>query len=119
MSSKHLSQQSLIKYEKGGIFPQIDTLEELCQIYKTDIDYIVYGSENLNIVINKSDVLITIWYLIATKQIEYKDETLFVKNEHLKKHIFYLNTFIQENGVSSMQDMYSLIMGIKNMKNDV
>jgi len=88
MNSKHLSQQSLIKYEKGQICPQIDTLEELCQIYKTDINYIMYGSENLNIAINKSDMLITIWYLMVSNQIELIGDTLAIKNESLKNRFF-------------------------------
>ncbi len=119
MNSKHLSQQSLIKYEKGQICPQIDTLEELCQIYKTDVNYIMYGSENLNIAINKSDMLITIWYLMVSNQIELIGDTLAIKNESLKKQIFCLNVFVEEKGISSMKDLYSLIAGIKNMKQDV
>lgn len=119
MNSKHLSQQSLIKYEKGEIYPQIDTLEELCQIYKTDINYIMYGSENLNIAINKSDILITIWFLMVSNQIELIGDTLVIKNERLKKQLFCLNVFVEENGISSMQDIYRLIAGIKNMKDDV
>lgn len=119
MNSKHLSQQSLIKYEKGEIYPQIDTLEELCQIYKTDINYIMYGSEHLNIAISKSDILITIWYLLTSNQIELIGDTLVIKNERLKKQIFCLNVFVEENGISSMQDIYRLIAGIKNMKDDV
>ena len=66
--SHNLSQQSLIKYEKGEIFPRIDVLENLCNIYKCSINYVMYGSENTNIILDKNDYLITIWYLLATKK---------------------------------------------------
>ncbi len=113
--SRNLSQQSLIKYEKGEVFPRIDVLEDLCQIYKCSINYIMYGSENTNIILNENDYLITIWYLLMTNKLKFDGTNLNIMDDYLKKNIKYLNIYNQNVEISSLEDVYNLINGIKNM----
>jgi len=117
ISSHNLSQQSLIKYEKGEIFPRIDVLEDLCNIYKCSINYVIYGSENTNIILDKNDYLITIWYLLATKKLKFDGRNLLIMNELLRKNTKYLNIYNENVKISSLEDVYNLINGIKNMHN--
>lgn len=114
-SSRNLSQQSLIKYEKGEVFPRIDVLEDLCHIYKCSINYIMYGSENTNIILNKNDYLITIWYLLTTNKLQFDGVNLNIMDDSLKKNIKYLNIYNQNVEISSLEDVYNLVNGIKNM----
>ncbi len=113
--SRNLSQQSLIKYEKGEVFPRIDVLEDLCNIYKCSINYIMYGSENTNIILNKNDYLITIWYLLTTNKLQFDGANLNITDDYLKKNIKYLNIYNQRVKISSLEDVYNLVNGIKNM----
>ncbi len=113
--SRNLSQQSLIKYEKGEVFPRIDVLEDLCNIYKCSINYIMYGSENTNIILNKNDYLITIWYLLTTNKLQFDGANLNITDDYLKKNIKYLNIYNQNVKISSLEDVCNLVNGIKNM----
>ena len=49
ISKLDMSQQSIIKYEKGEVFPRINVLEKMCKIYGTTIEYILYGKSFLEI----------------------------------------------------------------------
>ena len=117
ISSHNLSQQSLIKYEKGEVFPRIDVLEDLCNIYKCSINYVMYGSENTNIILNKNDYLITIWYLLVTNKLRFDGKNLLITNDLLRKNVKYLNIYNENVKISSLEDVYNLINGIKNMHN--
>ena len=117
ISSHNLSQQSLIKYEKGEIFPRIDVLENLCNIYKCSINYVMYGSENTNIILDKNDYLITIWYLLTTNKLKFDGKNLLIMNDLLRKNIKCLNIYNENVKISSLEDVYNLINGIKNMQN--
>ncbi len=117
ISSHNLSQQSLIKYEKGEIFPRIDVLENLCNIYKCSINYVMYGSENTNIILDKNDYLITIWYLLTTNKLKFDGKNLLIMNDLLRKNIKCLNIYNENVKISSLEDVYNLINGIKNMHN--
>ena len=117
ISSHNLSQQSLIKYEKGEIFPRIDVLENLCNIYKCSINYVMYGSENTNIILDKNDYLITIWYLLTTNKLKFDGKNLLIINDLLRKNIKCLNIYNENVKISSLEDVYNLINGIKNMHN--
>ncbi len=112
-----LSQKSLIKYEKGDVAPRIDILENLCSIYKCDINYILYGSENTNIIIDKNDYMITIWYLLLIKKIDFDGDHLIINDKQLKKNINYLNIYHKNVDICSLKDIYRLLDGIKKMRN--
>lgn len=113
---RHLSQQSLIKYEKGEVFPRIDILEDLCSIYKCSINYVLYGSDDANVLVSKNDYLITLWYLLATRKLEFDGNCLKIADESLKENITYLNIYLKKIGVSSFDDLLSLMNGIEKMK---
>lgn len=115
-SNYNLSQQSLIKYEKGEVIPKVDVLENLCFIYKCDINYILYGSENTNIVISKNDYLITLWYLLVSNKLFFNGNALEILDNSLKADVNYLKIFIKRNGISSIEDIYTLLNGIRKMK---
>ena len=113
---RHLSQQSLIKYEKGEVFPRIDILEDLCSIYGCSISYVLYGSDDANVLVSKNDYLITLWYLLATNKLEFDGNCLKIADESLKENITYLNIYLKKIGVSSFDDLLSLMNGIGKMK---
>ncbi len=115
LNNHNLSQQSLIKYGKGEVFPRIDVLEDLCNIYKCSFNYVLYGSENTNIILNQNDYLITIWYLLVTKNLKFDGKNLLITNDLLRKNIKCLNIYNQNVKISSLEDVYNLINGIKNM----
>lgn len=112
----NLSQQSLIKYEQGKVIPKVDILEDLCNIYKCDINYILYGSDNTNIIIDKNDLLITIRYLLSTNMLCFNGNYLEIKDNNLKSNIIFLNIYNKNVKISSLEDIYVLIDGIKKME---
>ena len=114
--SRHLSQQSLIKYEKGEVFPRIDILEDLCSIYRCSINYVLYGSDDANVLVSKNDYLITLWYLLATNKLEFDGNSLKITDETLRKNITYLNIYLRKVEVSSFNDLLSLMYGIGKMR---
>ena len=117
-SERKLTQQSLITYENGDVIPRADVLADLCRIYKCSVDYIIYGSENVGIVVDEGDALVSIWYLLATKQIALDENNLQILDKRLQRNAFYLDTFVKQSGLSSVKDLYGLIDGIKRMKED-
>ncbi len=116
-NNRNLSQQSLIKYEKGEIFPRIDILDDLCAMYKCNINYILYGSKDGNILVSKNDYLITLWFLLAMNKVEFDGINLKIIDKQLMRNVQYLNIYLKNVGVSSFDDLYSLIDGIKRMQN--
>jgi uncharacterized protein YfcZ (UPF0381/DUF406 family) len=94
-------------------------LANLCKIYKCSVDYIIYCSENVGIVVDEEDTLVSIWCLLATKQIALDENNLQILDERLRRNAFYLDTFVKQSGVSSVKDLYGLIDGIKRMKEDM
>lgn len=117
-SDRGLTQQSLIAYESGKIFPRIDVLDDLCKIYECDINYILYGLEKGNLILSEGDCLITIWYLLVTNKMIFEKEYFYIVDENLKKYSNYFDLFIKNHDIASVKDLYTLIRGAKNVNAD-
>ena len=98
------------------MLPRIDILEDLCSIYGCSINYVLYGSDDANVLVSKNDYLITLWYLLATNKLEFDGSNLKVMDESLKENITYLNIYLRKIGVSSFDDLLSLMNGIGKMR---
>lgn len=113
-----ITQQSLIKYEKGEVFPKINVLEELCNMYNVQINYILYGNDNdLNLNIDNKDLYTTLFFLIYSKKMNYNPQRgcLDIEDEILRKQIYKLSVFAKNKIISNFNDLNSLISGIKIM----
>ncbi len=117
-SNRHLSQQSLIKYEKGDVFPRIDILEDLCSMYKCSMNYVLYGSDEANVLVSKNDYLTTLWFLMATNKLEFDGTDLKITDKSLRRNVEYLDIYLKNVGVSSFEDLHSLMSGIKKMQDE-
>lgn len=113
-----ITQQSLIKYEKGEVFPKINVLEELCNMYNVQINYILYGNNNdFNLNIENKDLYTALFFLIYSQKINFNTQNgcLEIKDEILRKQIYKLSVFAKNKAISSFNDLNSLISGIKIM----
>ena len=120
ISKLDLSQQSIIKYEKGEVFPRINTLERMCKIYGTTIEYILYGKYKLAQFEERSNSLTTIFMLLHSNKLflDKNNKTLKINDTKLFTQISALNDFMTITDISSVDDLYSLIQGIKKMENE-
>jgi len=112
------SQQSLIKYEKGEVYPRIDLLEKMCREYETTIDYILYGDKQIISTEKRNDSLTVLFMLLYSEKIEYIEtqKSLIVKEEKLERQIRALNQFKQKSDISSLDDLFTLAKAIKKLE---
>ncbi len=115
-SKRGLTQQSLIAYEKGTTLPRIDVLDDLCKIYGCNINYILYGSNGSNLILGGGDCLVAIWYLLVTNKMAFDGDHFYIIDEDLRTNSSYLSLFINNHDISSVEDLYALIEGAKNME---
>jgi len=120
ISKLDMSQQSIIKYEKGEIFPRINILEKMCKIYGTTLEYILYGKHHMMQFEERSNTLVTIFMLLYTNKLllDKKNNTLKINDRKLSSQISILNDFMTLSDISSIEDLYSLIEGINNLIKD-
>ena len=121
LMNSNLTEQSLIKYENGNVFPKIDVLEELCNLYNVTIDYILYGDEsNFHFSIPTENVLTTFFFLLHKKAIIYNKDsnTIEIKDHKLALDIYKLSVFNKKKEITCISDMQSLISGIKKISVD-
>ena len=74
-TKNHISPQTLIEYESGRVFPKLNVIVELCELYETSLNYIVYGQENavrLNTTLKKA--LEVVFSLITYDKAYYDSE---------------------------------------------
>lgn len=66
----------LLKYEKGEIFPRIDTLERMCRLYETSVEYVLYGNDKMAFFEQRSSSLTVLFLLSYTrKKVAYDRES--------------------------------------------
>ena len=112
-----ISQQSLIKYEKGEVFPRIDLLEKMCKKYNVTVEYIMYGSSRLPVISETSGHLVSLFFLLLSRQLEYSEsgKHLEIKDKRLLTHIRALDSYIKVQEISSIEDLSALIRAINKM----
>ena len=114
-----LTQQSIIKYEKGNVIPKIDVLDDLCRIYDCTVDYIIYGTDETNLVVPESDVLTSLWSLMFTKKLVFDGKVLQVNDDKLLNNLEMLQYFNNHvSDMSSAKQIEALLRGIKKMSRD-
>ena len=121
MDKLDLSQQSLIKYEKGEIFPRIDTLEKMCKIYGTTINYILYGEDKIAPFEDRSNSLITLFMLLHANKITFnrKEGTLEIIDPRLRLQITAIDYYRESVDISSIEDLERLIKDIKKIESEI
>ncbi len=118
-STFKLTQQSIIKYEKGKVIPKIDVLDDLCRIYDCTVDYIIYGTDETNLVVLESDVLTSLWSLMFTKKLVFDGKSLAVNDDKLLNNLEMLQYFNEHvNDMSSTKHIEALLRGIRKMSRD-
>lgn len=117
LSKLGLSQQSIIKYEKGEVFPRINVLEKMCKVYKTTIDYVLYGKEKMVHSEERSSSLVTIFFLLYLNKLSFDKETsaLKINDKKLLLQIMALDEFKSRSDISTIEDLSLLIQGIDKM----
>ena len=120
MSKLDVSQQSLIKYEKGEVFPRIDLLEKMCKLYGTTVDYVLYGENKLTPFEDRASSLVTFFMLLYGKKIRFDRESgkIEISDPRLKMQITALDYYREEAAFSSLEDLERLIQGIKKMEEE-
>lgn len=120
MPELNISQQSMIKYEKGEVFPRIDFLDKLCKKYKVTLNYIVYGDSELFKTCDFSSQFVTIFMLLYSNKLKYhsKDKSLKIEDASLNKAIFTLNAYIEQENISTIDDLSRLIKAIEMLSNN-
>ena len=116
-----LTQQSLIKYEKGDIFPKIDILEELCNLYQVTINYIMYGNESsIHFNIAEENILVTLLFLMHKNSITFQKELkiLSINDDSLRSKIYKLSVFLSKKDFTTIEDLQILINGIKKISKE-
>ncbi len=120
MSKLDVSQQSLIKYEKGEVFPRIDLLEKMCKLYGTTVDYVLYGESEFTPFEDRTSSLVTLFMLLYGKKIRFdrENEKIEILDPRLKMQITALDYYREEADFSSLDDLERLIHGIKKMEEE-
>ena len=120
MDKLDMSQQSLIKYKKGEVFPRIDVLEKMCKLYGTTIDYVLYGNDKLGPFENKSNSLVTLFMLLYSGKMKFDGEggTIKIVDPVLRYQIGVLDCFRTEADISSIDDINRLVEGIKKLQDE-
>lgn len=120
MSKLDVSQQSLIKYEKGDVFPRIDLLEKMCKLYGTTVDYVLYGESKFAPFEDRPSSLVTFFMLLYSNKIRYDRENgkIEILDPRLKLQITALDYYRETADFSSLDDFERLIHGIKKMEEE-
>lgn len=115
-----VSQQSLIKYENGEVFPRIDLLDKMCKKYNVTVDYILYGSSELSKTNDLEGQLVSLFMLMHSGKIKFskKEKALLVKDKKLEQNLMILNIFLENNEIATVDDLSSLILAIKKMSEE-
>ena len=115
-----ITQQTLIKYEKGAACPRIDVLEGLCKKYDVSVDYILYGSSELSKTNDISGQLVSIFMLMHSGKAIYNEQEkkLEIKDRKLASHTMALNTYLHSKEISTIDDLSNLIDAIRKMANE-
>ena len=115
-----VSQQTLIKYESGEVFPRIDMLDKMCRKYNVTVDYILYGSSELSKTSDLEGELVTLFMLMHNGKLTFNkaEKSLFVNDQNLERNITILNIFLKKREISTIDDLSSLIRAIKKMASE-
>lgn len=118
-----VSQQSVIKYEKGKIFPQINVLERMCQCYHVTVDWILYGDKDFSSLTRTGNHLFLLFDLLQRGKIKKSNNSngiyYYFDDKKLNEQLSFLSTFAEKVVLSSKEDYESLIKGIEKMNNEM
>ena len=115
----NIIQQSLIEYEKGNIFPKLDMLVFLCELYEISPNYVVYGNNSgLKLENDIQREMETLISLIIYQKIEYenKNDSFTVRDKYLKKYINYFLEFLNNNSKYDLKIIERIIYAINKLK---
>lgn len=115
-----VSQQTLIKYESGEVFPRVDMLDKMCRKYNVTVDYILYGSSELSKTSDLEGELVTLFMLMHNGKLKFNkaEKSLFVNDQNLERNIMILNVFLNNREISTIDDLSSLIKAIKTIASE-
>lgn len=118
-----VSQQSIIKYEKGKIFPQINILERMCKCYHVTIDWILYGNKDFSSLTRTGNHLFLLFDLLYRGKIK-KTKTssgisFFFDDKKLNQQLDLLSIFAEKVILTSKEDYESLIKGIEKINDEM
>lgn len=117
-----ISEQSLIKYESGVIFPKVDVLELLCSLYHVTISWVLYGDADYSSITKESNYLFLLFGLLHSGKmsqvsLKYDEEARFLKinDKKLSSQINALNIFQKKIPLAGRNDYVLLIHGIEKI----
>jgi len=113
----NITQQSLIEYEKGNIYPKIDMLKELCELYNVTINYIVYGnSSGLSFENNIQKEIETLVSMYLFNKIKIENDNIIILDPEIMKYFYYFIKFIDENNKYDLNIVEKIIKAINRIK---
>ena len=112
-----ISQQSLIKYEKGDVYPRIDLLKRMCELYGVSVDYILYGDERMNIDEDKKSSLLVLYLMMYSEKLVFDEEkqAILINDETLLKQIEILDALKKRVDLNSIDKLLLVAEGLKKI----
>ncbi len=118
-----VSQQSVIKYEKGEIFPQVNVLDRMCQCYHVTIDWILYGNEDFSSLTRTGNHLFLLFDLLYRGKIKKTKISsgiyYFFDDKKINQQLDLLSIFAERVVLTSKEDYESLIKGIEKINDEM
>lgn len=116
-----ISEQSIIKYEKGEFMPKIDTLDKMCACYHVSVSWVLYGDDDYSSITREANYLYLLFSLMHSgKMVPFNNEkemnNLYAINDQkllrqMKKLYIYKNNV----PLSGKEDYEKLIEGIEKI----
>lgn len=113
-----ITQQSLIEYEAGRVYPKIDFLVKLCEEYGVTLNYIVYGSNSsLSFDLDKQKIIevLSCLYLKEKMIFNRNDHYFKLKDNEIALYMKYIVDFLDCRSKLSLKSTESVINFIKKI----
>ena len=113
-----LSKQSIIQYEKGEIFPNLDRFAKMIEYYDVSSDYIIFGNnDNRSFAKKEGEEVLTLAMLLYQNKILFDEErkAIIIIDEKINNKFKYASWFISSNDLGKIENLERLIGMIKKI----
>ena len=113
--------QTLISYEKPetNVFPKLDSLLRMCELYKVSVNYIIYGNnEGVCLDKNIQKIMSAFIVLLLSDDAKYNNVTksLSINNPEIISYLDIVSEYINNRSEINAQTIIVLIEMINKLK---